>query len=278
MTWLRQILLASAVVAQTASVNPHGQEQPVLPEEGDLVSESELARELPADKDHPLVRKLIAAEEGEISCEPTPEKILVAHYRAEPTAQFSMRDDRILIAVRRDDGFEILKVLQSETVVVDGSLSSDNDFEEEFITIEERHFLYIRTRVSGSGGIVEHDVYTISSNQKLSIVPFQDTTKAAVLKEGEALRNGGYRFAKGTFTFESGIYKTNPRGNCHNCQLLVKKRVLGDSATELIEFPSQRGLSVNRAVLEKVPSYFESRADAVGATAPIFSATTLAAS
>jgi hypothetical protein len=30
-------------------------------------------------------------------------------------------------------------------------------------------------------------------------------------------------------------------------------------------------------VLERVPSYFESRADAVGATAPIFSATTLAA-
>ena len=54
--------------------------------------------------------------------------------------------------------------------------------------------------------------------------------------------------------------------------------MLGDSATELIEFPSQRGLSVNRAVLEKVPSYFESRADAVGATVPIFSATTLAAS
>lgn len=111
MTWLRQILLASAVVAQTASVNPHRQEQPVLLEEGDFVSESELARELPADKDHPLTRKLIAAEEGEISCEPTPQKILVAHYRAEPTAQFSMRDDRILIAVKRDDGFEILKVL-----------------------------------------------------------------------------------------------------------------------------------------------------------------------
>jgi hypothetical protein len=39
-----------------------------------------------------------------------------------------------------------------------------------------------------------------------------------------------------------------------------------------------RGLSVNRAVPERVPPYFESRADAVGATAPIFSATTLAAS
>lgn len=172
MTWLRQILLASAVVAQTASVNPR-QEQPVLLEEGDFVSESELARELLADKDHPLARKLIAAEEGEISCEPTPQKIFVAHYRAEPTAQFSLRDDRILIAVKRDDGFEILKVLQSETVVSDGSVSSENDFEEEFITIEGMHFLYIRTRVSGSGGIVENDVYTVSSDRTLSIVPLQ---------------------------------------------------------------------------------------------------------
>jgi hypothetical protein len=45
-----------------------------------------------------------------------------------------------------------------------------------------------------------------------------------------------------------------------------------------LNFPYQRGLSVNRAVLERVPPYFESRADAVGPTAPIFSATTLAAS
>ena len=160
-----------------------------------------------------LARKLIAADVGEVSCEPTPQTILVAHYRAEPTAQFSMSDDRILIAVKRDDGFEILKVLQSETVVVDGSLSSDNDFEEEFIPIERMHFLYIRTRVSGSGGIVEHDVYTISSNQKLSIVPFQDMTKSTVLKEGEVLRNGGYRFYRGIFTFESGIYKRGD-GEC----------------------------------------------------------------
>jgi hypothetical protein len=212
MTWLRGILLASAVVAQTASVNPSRQD-PVFLEVGDFVAKSELPRELPADKDHPLARKLIAAEEGEISCEPTPQKILVARYRAEPTEQFSMRDDRILIAVKRDHGFEILKVLQSETVVVEGSLSSDNDFEEEFITIEGMHFLYIRTRVSGSGGIVEHDVYTISSNQKLSTVPFQDMTKSSVLKEGEALRNGGYRFYSGIFTFESGIYKRED-GEC----------------------------------------------------------------
>jgi len=214
MPWLNRILLASAVVAQTASLNARGQEQPVLLEEGDFVSKSELARELPADKDHPFARKLIAAEEGEISCEPMPQKILVAHYRAEPTAQFSMKDDRILIAVKRDDGFEILKVLQSETAVVDASLSSDDDFEEEFITIEGMHFLYIRTRVSGSGGFVEHDVYTISSDQKLSIVPFQDVRKSTVLKEGEELRNGGYRFAKGVFTFESGIYTTKDAECC----------------------------------------------------------------
>jgi len=185
-----------------------------LLEEGDFVAKSELALELPADKDHPLARKLIATEEGEISCEPTPQKILVAHYRAEPTAQFSMKDDRMLIAVKKADRFEILKVLQSETAIVDGTLSSDNDFEEEFITIQGMHFLYIRTRVSGSGGIVDHDVYTISSGQKLSIVPFQDVTKSTVLKPGEELRNGGYRFARGTFSFESGVYKSEDAECC----------------------------------------------------------------
>lgn len=205
-------MLASAVIAQTASVNPSHQ-QPVVLEEGDFVAKSELPRELPADNDHPLARKLIAAEEGEISCEPTPQKILVAHYRAEPTAQFSMKDDLILVAVKQADKFEILKVLQSETVIVDGKLVSDDDFEEEFITIDGMHLLYIQTRVSGSGGIVDHDVYTISSDQKLSIVPFQDVTKSTVLKEGEDLRNGGYRFYRGIFTFESGIYKRED-GEC----------------------------------------------------------------
>jgi hypothetical protein len=207
------ILLASAVIAQTASVNPSHQ-QPVVLEEGDFVAKSELARELPADNDHPLARKLIATEEGEISCEPAPQKILVAHYRAEPTAQFSMKDDLILVAVKQADKFEILKVLQSETGIVDGKLSSDDDFEEEFITIDGMHFLYVRTRVSGSGGAVEHDVYTISSDQKLSIVPFQDVRRSAVLKEGEELRNGGSRFANGAFTFESGIYATKDPECC----------------------------------------------------------------
>lgn len=213
MTWLTEILLASAVVAQTANVSAARQEQPVLLDEGDLIAKSELPPEIPPDKEHPLARKLIAAEEGEISCEPNPQKVLVAHYRAEPTAQFSMKDDRILIAVKQGDKFEILKVLQSETGVVDGRLVSDDDFEEEFISIEGMHFLYIRTRVSGSGGILDHDVYTISSGQKLSTIPFQDVSKSTLLKQGEELRNGGYRFAKGTFTFESGIYKPED-GEC----------------------------------------------------------------
>jgi len=213
MTWLTGILLASAVVAQTASVSSSRQKQPILLEEGDFVAKSELPREIPPDKDHPLAHKLIAADE-EISCEPTSQKILVAHYRAEPTAQFSLKDDRILVAVKQADEFEILKVLQSETAIVDGRLSSEDDFEEEFIIIDGMHFLYIRTRVSGSGGIVEHDVYTMSSDRKLSIVPFQDVTKSTLLKEGEELRNGGYRFSKGTFTFESGIYRPEDAECC----------------------------------------------------------------
>ena len=212
MTWLRGILWA-AMLAQAASASASRQEPPVLLQEGDLFAKSELPNELPPDKDHPVARKLIAADEGEISCEPVPQKILVAHYRAEPAAQFSMKDDRVLIAVKQGDKFGILKVLESETAVTDGKLSSEDDFEQEFITIGGMHFLYIRTNVSGSGGIVEHDVYTISSDQKLSIVPFHDVARSTLLKHGEELRNGGYRFAKGVFTFESGVYKPED-GEC----------------------------------------------------------------
>ncbi len=181
-------------------------------EEGDFVSESELARELLADKDHPLARKLIAAEEGEISCEPTPQKIFVAHYRAEPTAQFSLRDDRILIAVKRDDGFGIY-ALQSETVVSDGSVSSENDFEEEFITIEGMHFLYIpHQSVRLGGNRRKRCLYGIQQPDTLDCSA-SDVTKSTVLKEGEELRNGGYRLDKGTFSFESGVYKNHKMAN-----------------------------------------------------------------
>ena len=210
---LAVIPLAAALFAQTASERPSCQSRRALQDEGDVVSRAELACEIPADEEHPVPRKLIAAQEGEIGCEAGPRKILVAHYRAEPTAQFSMNDDRVLIAAKQDNEFEIVKVLESETAMVDGKLYSDSDFEQEFIEINGIHFLYIRTRIAGSGGIVEHDVYAISSGQQLSIIPFPDVSKSTILKQNEELRNGGYRFAEGTFTFESGIYKPQD-GEC----------------------------------------------------------------
>lgn len=210
---LAVILLTSAAFAQTARVNPSRQAGLDLQTEGDIVAKSELARELAPDKDHPLPRKVISVQEGELSCVPAPRKVLVAHYRAEPTSRLSMNDDRIVIAVKQEDEFKILKVLDSDTVVVDGKLDSDTDFEEKFIDINAMHFLYIQTTVSGSGGIVENDVYGISSDQRLSIIPFQDVSESKILREGEGLRNGAYRFADGVFTFESGIYEAQD-GEC----------------------------------------------------------------
>jgi hypothetical protein len=196
---LAVILLLSAL-PQIAWANP-------AQDEGNVVSRSELLRDIPADEDHPIPRKLIAAHEEEISCEPAPQKILVAHYRAEPTAPLSFNDDRIVIAVNDDDEFRILKVLESETAFVDGKLCSDTDFEEEFISIGEMHFLYIRTRVMS-------DVYTISSDQKLSTIPFADVSKSAVLRGDEELRNGYVGFREGVFRFESGIYQVKDAGRC----------------------------------------------------------------
>jgi hypothetical protein len=210
---LAVLLLTSAGVAQTASVNPSRQ-APELQDEGDVVSKSELARDLPTDKDHPLPRKLIALEEGELSSAPALQKMLVAHYRASLAAQFSMNDDRIVIAVKQRDEFENLKIIDSDTAIVDGQLNSERDFEAEFIAINGMHFLHLRTRVSGSGGIVDDEVYTISSDQKLSIIPFQDVSKSKILTEGEELRNGGYRFADGVFTFESWVYEPQ---DCEAC-------------------------------------------------------------
>ena len=211
-SYLPVILCVSAVCAQTASVTLSRRAGSGLQDEGDVVSKSELAREIPVDKDHPLPRKLVAVQEGEISSAPTPQKIVVVHYRAEPTDQLSMNDDRIVIAVKQGDEFKILKVLDSDTVIVDGNLYSDRDFKGEFIDIHGMHFLYIRTMISGSGGIVEDNVYTISSDQKLSTILFQDVTKSSVLKEREELLNGFYRFAEDAFTFEAGIEKHD--GEC----------------------------------------------------------------
>jgi hypothetical protein len=182
--------------------------------EGDLVSRAELVREIPANKNHPTARKVISVDEGEISCEPTPKRMLVVHHRAEPTAQISMNDDRIDVALEESGKFRILKVLESETVVVDGTFYSDIDFEEEeFVTLGGMHFLYIRTKFAGSGNGASDDVYTISSDDKLLIIPFDDVRKSKLLKEGEDLRNGDYQFDESGFTFESGVYRSQD-GEC----------------------------------------------------------------
>lgn len=65
MTLLVGALLGLAVLAQSASVNSYRQQQPVLLDEGDHMAKSELPPEIPPDKEHPIARKLIAAEEGE---------------------------------------------------------------------------------------------------------------------------------------------------------------------------------------------------------------------
>src|ERR1035438_5845036 len=96
-----------------------------------------------------------------------------------------------------------------ETVILDGTLYSDLDFEEEeFVTFGGMHFFYIRTALAGSGHGASDDVYTISSNDKvsISIIPFEDVGKSKLLKAGEELRNGDYQVDGNVFTFESAVY------------------------------------------------------------------------
>jgi hypothetical protein len=118
-----------------------------------------------------------------------------------------LNDDRVVIALEKDRKYEILKVLDSEAALVDGLLYSDNDFDQDFIAIGSLRFLYVRDNISGSGGIVTHDVYTISSDDQFSIIPFEEVNKTKLLKVGEELRNGQYLFKNEQFSFEAGIYK-----------------------------------------------------------------------
>jgi hypothetical protein len=89
---------------------------------GDVVSRSELLREIPSDQLHPIARKLLAVHEADIACEPAPQTILVAHFRAEPTAPLSMNDDRVIIAIKQKENFRILEVLESDTLWLRASL------------------------------------------------------------------------------------------------------------------------------------------------------------
>jgi hypothetical protein len=97
--------------------------------------------------------------------------------------------------------------------MVEGKLASDRDFDDEFILIDGKRFLEILTRVAGAGGIVDNDVYTISSDQKLSIIPFQDVRESRLLEAQEELINGYCDFRDGAFRFESEIYKPKA-GEC----------------------------------------------------------------
>jgi len=176
-----------------------------MQEQGDVVSRAALLQEVPPNTDHPIARKVIATQEDEISSQPAAKKIMTVHYRAKPTAQYSMNDDRIVIALEQNGEYRILKVYESDAAVIDGKLYSEDDFDQEFISIRGLRFLHIRDHLSGSGGITMHDVYTIASDGKLSTIPF-DESRSKLLKAGEELRNGQYLFANGEFSFEAGIY------------------------------------------------------------------------
>jgi hypothetical protein len=177
-----------------------------IQEEGDVVSRATLLQEIPPNPDHPVPRKVIAAQEEEIGSQSAPKKILAVHYRAKPTAPYGMNDDRIVIALEQNGEYRILKVYDSDAAVIDGKLYSEDDLDQDFISIRGLRLLHIRDHVSGSGGITMHDVYTISSEGKLSTIPF-DESRSKFLKAGEELRNGQYLFTNGEFRYEAGIYK-----------------------------------------------------------------------
>ncbi len=175
-------------------------------DERGIVSRSELAHDIPADSNHPAPRKLIELQEEEISCQPRPKKILAVHYRAQPTSKYSLNDDRIVIAVEHGDRQKILKVFESDAGMVNNQWDSQTEFEQSFILIGDVRFLYIRERFAGSGGAVLHDVYSISSDDHLFMIPFQEVSKPKLLKPGEELRNGVSRFENDGFILEAGIY------------------------------------------------------------------------
>jgi hypothetical protein len=116
--------------------------------------------------------------------------------------------------VAEKDKYEILKILDSDASVVNGELYSENDFEQDFISIDGVRFLYVRNRVSGSGGITEHDVYTISSDNNVSTIPSEDVSKSKLLNAREDLRNGQFEFDGSGFRYTAGIYKPEDAECC----------------------------------------------------------------
>ena len=213
---------------------------PAAQEEGDIVSRSQLVKDIPADAEHPVRRKVMQAQEEEVSCQPAPKKILAVHYRAQPTAEFSMNDDRIVIAAEQGDQEKILKVLESEADVINNKLYSGDDFEQDFITIRGMRFLYVRQRISGSAGAVMHDAYSLSSDDKIFAIPFEDLKKSKLLNAGEELRNGSYRFENEGFTFEAGIYQPHdpeccPSNGSYHARFVLAGECRQNPATQVVE-------------------------------------------
>lgn len=180
-------------------------------EEGDLVPRVELVKDLAIDQNHPSVRRVVAVEEGEISCQPRSQKLLVVHYRSDQTSRSGMKDDRLAIAVKQGDEFRVLKILESDTAVIDQGLYSGTDFDEEFILTGGIRFLHISTHYAGAGGLIMDEVYAISSDGQLSTVHFEEGSK--LLRPEDQLRNGVRVFRDGVFSFESGIYRDRD-GEC----------------------------------------------------------------
>ena len=202
-----------------------------MQEEGDIVSREALVRTIAPSAEHPVAREVVAAEEQEIDSKPEPKKILAIHYRAKPTAPYSLNDDRVVVAVRQGSGiggqgagnpdqgagikYKVLKVAESETDINEkGQLYSDDEFEPHFISANGVRFFYLKNIISGSGGIVEHEVYSISSDGRLIEVPFDEDKKPPLLAAGEELRNGQYLFKDGQFTYEAGIYQPEDAECC----------------------------------------------------------------
>lgn len=196
-------------------------------ERGQVVSKDQLIAALAPEQDHPLPRVVIKVDEGDLSSASGATHVLVVHYRATPTSKYSFNDDVVAIAFRNGEKYKIAEVLQSDAGLVNGELHSENDYDEEFVSINDLRFLYVRNRISGSGGIVEHNVYTILDADNLVTVPFADLRKPNLLNAGEELRNGYYKFNGGSFDFEAGIYRPQdpeccPANGVYHAQLKLE--------------------------------------------------------
>ena len=196
-------------------------------EPGQIVSKDQLIAPLAPEQDHPLPRVVIKVDEDNLSSAAGAKDVLVVHYRAKPTSKYSFHDDVVAIAFRDGENYRVAEVLQSDAGIVNGELDSENEYEEEFISINNMRFLYVRNRVSGSGGVVEHNVYSVSRAANLEIIPFPDLKKPKLLNPGEELRNGYFKFSGEGFDFEAGIYQPQdpeccPANGAYHAQLKLQ--------------------------------------------------------